>query len=180
VAIADVDGDGHDDLLAAFPEGLSGTDLVAQWWRGLGRGRFEPKPRRSDLDDPSGHWALIAERGNGTGAAAGRPGLLFAGERAMEWRPFAAGGRAALAERPELTATLPPPPGNAGASGESKPKSVKVTVGSDGQRAEVTEEEISAEPFGAAELDGRPGLELVAVQADGRGDERLIVLGRAP
>jgi hypothetical protein len=61
IALGDVDGDGHDDLLAAFPEGLSGTDLVVQWWRGEGRGRFESRAHRSDLKKAPGGWALVAD-----------------------------------------------------------------------------------------------------------------------
>jgi hypothetical protein len=179
IALGDVDGDGRDDLLAAFPEGLSGSDLVVQWWRGMGAGKFDAHGHRSDIDSAPSGWALLAERG---GAA--RPGLLLVGDHSIEWRPFAPNGKAAIVERGELAGTIPSLMPGAGADSAKKGKR-EVKVGADGSgasgdSAKVVNEDPVAEPLGGAELDGRPGLELLAVQAVERGDERLIVLRLRP
>jgi hypothetical protein len=178
IALGDVDGDGRVDLLAAFPEGLSGSDLVVQWWRGAGGGKFDPRARRTDLKEVRGGWALIAPAEAELGESA-RPGLLLADDRRIEWRPFLATGRAALAERAPLFGSIPSQavPGAVDEGARSK-RAVEVSVGSEGESTEVVNEDPAAEPLGGAELDGRPGLELLAIQGSGSGDERLIVLRR--
>ena len=165
LALGDVDGDGHDDLLAAFPEGLSGTDLVVQWWRGSGGGRFESRPRRSDIQKAPAGWALVPEP---------EPGLLLVGNGRIELRRFAAAGRSAVADRGELAASIP------ALAGPKAPKEVTVALGGGGDSAKVKNVDPDAEPLGAVELDGRPGPELLAVQGDGNGRDRLILLRALP
>lgn len=164
IALGDVDGDGHDDLLAAFPEGLSGSDLVMQWWRGEGRGRFESRAHRSDLKKAPGSWALVA---------APEPGLLLVGNGRMELRAFSAAGKSAIAERAGLTVPIPALPGAAAAKAEKK---VTIAVGGEGDSSKVENIDPEALPLGAVELDGRAGAELLAVQGSGNGNERLILL----
>ncbi len=165
LALGDVDGDGHDDLLAAFPEGLSGTDLVVQWWRGSGGGRFESRPHRSDIQKAPAGWALVAEPA---------PGLLLVGNGRIELRHFAAAGRSAVADRSELAASIP------ALADPKAPKEVTVALGGGGDSAKVKNVDPDAEPLGAVELDGRPGPELLAVQGDGNGRDRLILLRALP
>lgn len=164
IALGDVDGDGHDDLLAAFPEGLSGSDLVVQWWRGEGRGRFESRAHRSDMKKAPGGWALVA---------APEPGLFLVGNGKMELRPFSAAGKSAVAERAGLTVSLPALPVPAAAKAEKK---VTISVGGEGDSSKVENIDPEAVPLGAVELDGRAGAELLAVQGSGNGNERLILL----
>lgn len=169
VAIDDVDGDGVDDLLVSFPEGLSGQDLVAQWWRGLGGGRFESRARRSDIGKAGGAAKLVAR-----GGPDDPPSLLLVRERQVELRRFVAAGRQALAAAPALRAALPPAPG-------VEPRgSVEVSVGSGGERVEREAGEDEIELLGAAELDGRAGRELLLVLSGDGGTERLLVVRRAP
>ncbi len=171
VALGDVDGDGHGDLLAAFPEGLSGTDLVVQWWRGSGGGRFENRPHRSDLQKSPPGWQLVAMP---------QPGLFLVGSDRMELRPFTSTGRGAVAERAGLAASIPALAAVAGQGVSKETKKVTVSVGGDGESSKVTDVEPDAEPLGTVELDSLPGAELLAVQGSGNGNERLILLRRRP
>lgn len=165
VALNDVDGDGRDDLLAAFPEGLSGTDLVVQWWRGTGSGRFESRPHRSDIQKAPAGWDLVTTPA---------PGLLLVGNGRMELRRFVAAGRSAIADRGELVATIP------ALAGPKAPKEVTLALGGGSDSAKVKNIDPDAEPLGAVELDGRAGPEFLAVQGDGNGRDRLILLRARP
>ncbi len=169
VALGDVDDDGHEDLLAAFPEGLSGSDLVVEWWRGRGGGRFESRAHRSDIAKAPAGWVLVPESG-----ASGRPGLLLVGNGRMELRLFAASGRGALGDAPALATSLPR------LAVPRAPKQVTLTVGPEGERTSVKNEEPEATPLGAVELDRRPDHELLAVQPKGDGSEQLILLRARP
>jgi hypothetical protein len=171
IALGDVDGDGRADLVAAFPEGLSGSDLVAQWWHGEGGGRFASRPQRTDLKDALPGWQLVATP---------RPGLLLVGNDRLELRAFAATGRGALVDRAELAAPIPALPPAPGAEPPQAGKQVTVRVGSDGESSKVENVEPDAEPLGAVELDRLPGAELLALQATGNGNERLILLRARP
>jgi len=95
VLVADADGDGRDDLLAAYPEGLTGGDLVVETWRGLGAGRFEARARRTDLADTPAAWDLLP-----AATEEGRPALLLVGKTRLELRALAAAGRGALEAEP--------------------------------------------------------------------------------
>ncbi len=172
IALGDVDGDGHDDLLAAFPEGLSGTDLVVQWWRGQGSGRFEGREHRSDLEKAPSGWALLASPG-----LPGGPGIFLVGNGRMELRSFSAASKGAVAERAGLAVSIPALPAPVTPKGD---KSVTLSVGSGGESAKVENIDPAALPLGAVELDGRPGAELLAVQGSGNGNERLILLRSRP
>ena len=172
IALGDVDGDGHDDLLAAFPEGLSGSDLVVQWWRGEGRGRFDSRAHRSDLKKAPAGWALVATPG-----LPGGTGLLLVGNGRMELRAFAAAGKNAVTERAGLAVSIPALPV---AVAPKAVKKVTISVGGDGESAKVENIDPEAEPLGAGEIDGRPGAELLAIQGTGNGNERLILLRARP
>ena len=172
IALGDVDGDGHDDLLAAFPEGLSGTDLVAQWWHGEGGGRFDSRAHRSDLKKAPSGWALVA-----TPDLPGGTGLFLVGNGRMELRAFSPAGKSALAERPGLAVSIPALPVPVTPKADKK---VTISVGGDGESSKVENIDPEAEPLGAVELDGRPGAELLAVQGSGNGNERLILLRSRP
>jgi len=107
---ADVDGDGHDDVVIARPEGMSGSDLVVEVHRGQGAGSFERRARRSDVDDAPSSFALLADVDGH-----GRPGLVGVYDherRLVVWR-LARNGRHALETPPLLRATWEEPPASA-------------------------------------------------------------------
>ncbi|MBZ0114966.1 MAG: hypothetical protein K8J08_21070 [Thermoanaerobaculia bacterium] len=56
VIFRDTDGDGRDDLLVAYGEGLGGGDLVLQQSRGLGGGRFSVVMDRKKMNLPGEDW----------------------------------------------------------------------------------------------------------------------------
>jgi hypothetical protein len=101
IQVVDVDGDGHEDLAAFFPEGLTGGDLVVQVWRGEGGVRFERRARRTDVDDPPDSARFVPGAGPG-----GRPGLLLVRRGRAEMRLLADGGRHALEREPLWTMTF--------------------------------------------------------------------------
>ncbi|MEO8198606.1 MAG: hypothetical protein ABI689_17975, partial [Thermoanaerobaculia bacterium] len=141
IALGDVDGDGHDDLLAAFPEGLSGTDLVVQWWRGEGGGRFASRAHRSDLKKAPSGWELVA-----TPDLPGGAGLFLVGRGRMELRAFSATGKGAVAERASLIVSIPALPVSAAPKAGKK---VTIAVGGDGESAKVENIHPEAESLGA-------------------------------
>lgn len=158
VLVADADGDGHDDLVAAYPEGLTGGDLVVETWRGLGGGRFAPDRRRSDLDQTPASWRLLP-----AATAEGRPALVAAGERTIELYALAAGGRRALEPAPRFALPRAPAAGTPAAPAPARGAAAR-------RRTQV-------EILGAAELDGRPGLEALVLEPAAGGGDRLVVLG---
>ncbi len=101
IQVADVDADGHDDLAAFFPEGLTGGDLVVEVWRGQGGARFERRGRRTDVDDPPDSALFVPGAGPG-----GRPGLLLIRRDRVEMRLLANSGRHALERDALWTMTL--------------------------------------------------------------------------
>ena len=101
IQVADVDGDGHDDLAAFFPEGLTGGDLVVEVWHGQGGTRLERRGRRTDVDDPPDSALFVPGAGSG-----GRPGLLLIRRDRAEMRLLAASGRHALERDPLWTMAL--------------------------------------------------------------------------
>jgi len=101
---ADVDGDGRDDAVIARPEGLTGGDLVVEFYRGQGGGRFEGRSKRTDIDDAPSSFALLADV-DGRGRA-GVVGLYD--DRVSLWR-FAQRGRRSLEGAPFLTASWSEP-----------------------------------------------------------------------
>ena len=145
-----------------------------QWWRGEGGGRFESRGHRSDLKNAASGWALIAGP---------RPGVQLASNDRVALRTFAASGRDAIADRPALAASIPPlvdPQEPTGVRGKRAQKGVTVSVGAGGESTAVRDFDPETEPLGAVELDGRPGLEILAVQSDGNGQDRLILLRTRP
>ncbi len=52
----DADGDGRQDLVLIHPSGMRGHEVIVSAYRGLGGGRFDPKPRRWKLDDEAWDW----------------------------------------------------------------------------------------------------------------------------
>ncbi|MEM8963762.1 MAG: FG-GAP-like repeat-containing protein [Acidobacteriota bacterium] len=59
-AIADVNRDGKDDLLLMQQADLSGNDLLVEAYLGKGTGRYEPRTRKSELDDAD-HVRLVGD-----------------------------------------------------------------------------------------------------------------------
>ena len=134
VLVADLDGDGRDDLVAAYPEGLTGGDLVVETWRGLGGGRFEARARRTDLDETPAAWRLVA-----AATAEGGAALLLAGSDRLELRALAPAGRGALEPAPRMAvARAPDPPARPSESaraGRRKPRATHAAAGSRRGRA---------------------------------------------
>lgn len=56
VAAEDADADGHQDLVLVHPTGLRGKELHVSAWRGLGNGRFDPKPRHWMINSQPTDW----------------------------------------------------------------------------------------------------------------------------
>lgn len=161
VAAEDVDGDGRTDLIALHPEGLTGGDLVVEVFAGTGGGRLASRARRTDLDDAPDGWRLLP-----AATPEGRPALLMVWPDRVELRALAAEGRRAVEATPRLTLTL--------AAAAAAPGPATVRVGGEGG-AEV-ERRTEVEAFGAAELDGRPGQELLILAPAADGGDRLILV----
>ena len=100
--LVDVDGDGHEDVVVARAEGMTGGDLVVEVYRGLGGGAFAPDPRRTDVGDPPRRFELLRDADG-----RGRPGIVgLYRDRVVLWRLASAGGRA-LEHAPLVDAPLP-------------------------------------------------------------------------
>ncbi len=56
VYAADTDVDGHQDLVLIHPEGMRGKEVLVSAYRGLGEGRFDPKPRTWKLNEEVQDW----------------------------------------------------------------------------------------------------------------------------
>ncbi len=56
VASINAVGDLNKDLALVHPGGLRGRELLVTIYRGLGRGRFDPHPRRWKLNDEAADW----------------------------------------------------------------------------------------------------------------------------
>jgi len=77
--IADVDGDGKQDLILSHPAGLRGKELIVSAYRGLGNGKFDPNSRRWKLGEQVTDWRYGADL---TGD--GLPDLLvYVGDRLL-------------------------------------------------------------------------------------------------
>jgi hypothetical protein len=87
--IADVDGDGRQDLVLSHPAGLRGKELIVSAWHGLGNGKFDPNPRRWKLGEEVTDWRYGADL---TGD--GLPDLLvYVGDRLLLYPGEANGSR---------------------------------------------------------------------------------------
>lgn len=185
-AVADFDGDGHEDVAVAQVKGMfDGEAVEVDTYRGLGGGRFESRPRqvRLKLDAPDWRWTgdLDGDRLPDLVATTGDDLVVFTG----------AGRRrgAALNDEPAWRLSFPPQarPGSPErvTEGEAAPEApeveVEVRAGSDGgTEIEARREDVAA--LGtlprAVDLDGdgRPELVSTVPLPDGRERLRVIVL----
>ncbi len=194
-AVADFDGDGHDDVAVAQVKGMfDGEAIQVDAYRGLGGGRFEGKPRRVRLKAPDAGWRwtedldgdrlpdLVAESEGRlllfTGAGR-RRGAVLAEEPA--WQLSLPGEPEAEAERPRERGRDEEDEEDAAlAEAEETEVEVEIRAGEDGAEVRARHEGLPA--LGslprALDLDGDGRAELVSVDAlpDGRERLRVIVL----
>jgi len=102
--VDDVDGDGRQDLVLLYPEGLGGGELAIEVFPGLGGGRFLRKARRAKLDPTPEAWSWGADL-----SGDGVPDLVTFGAEAVAVYPGAKQGRV-VAKRPSWEIPLPSPP----------------------------------------------------------------------
>jgi hypothetical protein len=115
-ASADADGDGHQDLVLVHPVGLRGKELLTSVYRGLGNGRFDPKPRSWKLGAETTDW-LYGTDLTGDGV----PDLLvYAGDRLFLYAGDAKASRP-LSGRPVWAAAVPGAPKNEPRNDEEGP-----------------------------------------------------------
>jgi hypothetical protein len=94
-------GDLDKDLVLVHPGGLRGKELQVTVYRGAGRGKFEPQPRRWKLDDEATDWLYGTDL-----TADGVPDLLVMVKgRLLLYAGDAAGSRP-LAGRPVWSVTV--------------------------------------------------------------------------
>jgi hypothetical protein len=104
-ASADADGDGHQDLVLVHPGGLRGKELLVTVYRGLGNGRFDPKPRSWKLGAETHDWLYGPDL-----TRDGVPDLLvYAGDRLLLYAGDAKASRP-LAGRPIWSVAVPGSP----------------------------------------------------------------------
>lgn len=56
VYAADADADGRQDLVLVHPGGMRGREVIVSAYRGLGGGKFDPKPRHWKLNEEARDW----------------------------------------------------------------------------------------------------------------------------
>lgn len=166
-AVADFDGDGHDDVAVAQVKGLlDGEAIQVDAYRGLGGGRFEGKPRRARLKVPDAGWRwtedLDGDRLPDLVAESEGRLLLFTG----------AGRRhgAALAEEPAWQLALPAEP-------EAEPERPRDR--SRGEETDEEDEELEDAEEPEVEIEIRAGEEGAAMHARHEGLPALGSLPRA-
>jgi len=154
IAVADVDGDGDDDLVLVRPEGMTGGDLVVEVFPGRKGVRFERGSRRTDIDSGPGEWRMLS--------GAGAPTLATLGDGRLEvWR-FAEKGRRAIERRPTLSVLLPRDP--------ARGRRIEVTAGGEDSGIRdiaVTGREILGDVATAG------GSSVLVLEGDETGAERL-------
>lgn len=156
--IADLDGDGHDDLVLIEPEGLKGKRLRVEAYLGQGGGRFAPRPLVSTLDVAASAWSYGADL-DGDGI----PDLVVWGTGKLTLftgiRPGRGGG---LDEKPRRTVDL----------GTAERTTVTVEVGTEGVGSSIA----TGSELATADLDGRgrSAVLLLTVTDRGRGVLRVV------
>jgi hypothetical protein len=94
-------GDLDKDLVLVHPGGLRGKELQVTVYRGLGRGKFDPEPRRWKLNDEAADWLYGTDL-----TADGVPDLLvMVRDRLLLYAGDAVGSRP-LAGRPVWSVTV--------------------------------------------------------------------------
>jgi hypothetical protein len=165
VVAADADHDGHDDLVLARPEGMTGGDLVVEVFVGRGGVRFASGSRRTDLDRQPEDHLLVGDFDD-----AGRPGLVTLHDTRVELLELAAGrGGRALERAPRLACELGPEPAQEGPTLEVRVE----REGASGERLRGAGRTI----LGVLPHATAPRLLLLETEASGA--ERLLVV-RAP
>jgi hypothetical protein len=101
----DADGDGRKDLVLAHPGGLRGKEMLLSVHRGLGAGRFDPKPRRWKVNAEPTDW-LYGPDPSGDGVP---DFLLLTGDRLLVYPGDPKGSRP-LAGKPSRSIPIPGAP----------------------------------------------------------------------
>lgn len=98
---ADTDADGRQDLVLIHPGGMRGREVIVSAYRGLGGGKFDPKPRNWKLNEEVWDWHYGQDlTGDGTPDL-----LLFVKDRLFLYPGDPKGARPLLG-RPAWSATV--------------------------------------------------------------------------
>ncbi|HEX4952506.1 MAG TPA: VCBS repeat-containing protein [Thermoanaerobaculia bacterium] len=163
--VADLDGDGRQDLLLAGPDGLQGDNLGVFVHPGLGGGRFGVQARKVEIKQTPERWKLVGDL-SGDGAA----DLVAVHEGALEVWPTSPKGRP-LARQPSFRFELP-------AAGKAE-RSVSVGAGEEG--AETRRDQRGGwDDLTAVDLDGDDQLEILLLAVDLAGRGRLVIARPKP
>ncbi len=158
--VADLDGDGKQDLLVAGPDGLQGDDLSVWAYPGLGGGRFGVQARKTQIQDAPQRWKLVGDLSE-DGAA----DLVAVREGALEVWPTSPKGKP-LARQPSFRLELP-----AVARAE---RSVSVGAGEEGTETR-RDQRGGWDDLTAVDLDADGRLEILVLATDLGGRGRLVI-----
>ncbi len=163
VAVADVDGDGSEEMVVLQPDGLSGDDLVIDaYYRGPSTG-FAFRPRTSKAKNVGSCWAYGQDVDGD-----GHPDLVTRGHDEILVYPGNAHRKkkSVVEKKSQFTLALPD---------DSPSRTIEVSIGTSG--ADVSEREERGCGLRLVDIDGDGRAEILTLTRDrGRGRLRVIEL----